>query len=57
MCFERRSTPLFVGLKGSGVAELLLPANSTGGAHNEPLSRLSAGHAGGKRMHNTLVQE
>lgn len=54
--FRTTVAALLVGLDGSGVAELLLPANSTGGAHTKPLSRLSARHAGGNRIHNTLAQ-
>ncbi|ASV84195.1 transposase domain protein [Ochrobactrum quorumnocens] len=54
--FRTTVAALLVGLNGSGVAELLLPANSTGGAHTKPLSRLSAGHTGGNRIHNALAK-
>ncbi len=43
-------------MNGSGVAELLLPANSTGGAHTKPLGRLSARHTGCNRIHNALAK-
>ncbi len=54
--FRTTIATLLVGLNGSGVAELLLPANSTGGAHTKPLGRLSARHTGCNRIHNALAK-